>query len=111
MAEPTKSVCLRAEADPTSAGENPNTMKIPKIILTAIIALFGAMSLHAETPPAGYPEKCVVSDEKLGEHGKPVKVTHDGTDVYLCCKMCKKDFDKDPAKYTKMVKEASASKK
>ncbi|MDZ4289942.1 MAG: hypothetical protein U0984_18395, partial [Prosthecobacter sp.] len=55
-------------------------------------------------PPASYPLKtCPVSDEKLGDMGKPIKVTHDGTDVYLCCKSCVKDFNKDPAKYTKMV--------
>src|SRR5678810_1217734 len=37
--------------------------------------------------PKDYPlKKCVVSDEPLGEHGKPVKVTApDGTNVYLCC--------------------------
>lgn len=62
--------------------------------------------------PKNYPlKKCVVSDDKLGEHGKPVKVTApDGTDVYLCCKDCKKDFDKDPAKFAKMVKDAKAKK-
>jgi hypothetical protein len=62
--------------------------------------------------PKDYPlKKCVVSDDKLGEHGKPVKVTApDGTDVYLCCKDCKKDFDKDPAKFAKMVKAAKGKK-
>lgn len=62
--------------------------------------------------PPTYPlKKCVVSDEDLGSMGKPVKVTHEGTDVYLCCKSCAKDFKKDPAKYTAMVKEAAAKKK
>jgi YHS domain-containing protein len=61
--------------------------------------------------PKDYPlEKCVVSDEKLGEHGKVVKVTHEGTDVYLCCNDCKKDFNKDPKKFVKMVKDASPKK-
>ena len=65
-----------------------------------------------EGVPAGYPLKtCPVSGESLGEMGKPVKVTHEGTDVYLCCKSCAKDFKKDPAKYTKMVKDAAAKKK
>ncbi len=59
--------------------------------------------------PKDYPLKtCPVSDEKLGEHGKVVKVTSDGTDVYLCCKDCTKDFNKDPQKYVKMVKDAKA---
>ena len=68
---------------------------------------------HAATAvPNDYPlKKCVVSEDKLGEHGKPVKVTApDGTDVYLCCKDCKKEFDKDPAKFAKMVKDAKARK-
>jgi YHS domain-containing protein len=61
--------------------------------------------------PADYPlKKCPVSDEALGEMGKPVKATHEGTDVYLCCKSCLKDFNKDPAKYTKMVKDAAGKK-
>jgi YHS domain-containing protein len=61
--------------------------------------------------PANYPlQTCPVSGEKLGEMGKVVKASHDGTDVYLCCKSCLKDFNKDPAKYTKMVKEAAGKK-
>ena len=59
--------------------------------------------------PKTYPlTKCVVSDDKLGEHGKVVKVSHGGTDVYLCCKDCTKDFNKEPEKYVKMVKDAEA---
>lgn len=59
--------------------------------------------------PKDYPLKtCPVSKDKLGEHGKVVKATApDGTDVYLCCKDCMKDFKKDPAKYAKMVKDAA----
>ena len=61
--------------------------------------------------PKTYPlKKCVVSNDPLGEHGKPVKVTSEGTDVYLCCKDCLKDWKKDPAKYVKMVKDAPAKK-
>ncbi len=83
-------------------------------LLLAVAAAFGLVAtVHAETGvPKNYPlTKCVVSDEKLGEHGKPVKVTHDGTDVWLCCKSCIKDFNKDPGKYVKMVKDAPAKKK
>lgn len=61
--------------------------------------------------PKDYPlHKCPVSDEKLGEHGKPVKVTAEGTDVWLCCKSCLKDFNKDPGKYVGMVKAAAKKK-
>ncbi len=51
---------------------------------------------------------CVISGEKLGSMGKPVKVTHDGTEVQLCCKNCIKDFEKEPVKFVKMVKDAAA---
>ncbi len=65
----------------------------------------------ASNVPADYPlKKCVVSDEPLGEMGKPVKATHNGTDVYLCCKSCLKDFNKDPDKYTQAVKDAQGKK-
>ena len=51
-------------------------------------------------------DKCVVSDEKLGEMGKPYVFKHEGREVQLCCKSCLKDFQKDPAKYIKKIEEA-----
>lgn len=78
-----------------------------KLALTVLAtSLLGLTALSAaDIPPADYPLKtCPVSGEKLGEMGKPVKVTHEGTDVYLCCKNCLKDFNKEPAKYTAKVK-------
>jgi hypothetical protein len=45
------------------------------------------------------PDTCIVSDEKLGEMGKPVVFVHEGQEIKLCCKSCRKDFDKDPVKY------------
>jgi hypothetical protein len=50
-------------------------------------------------------DTCVVSDEKLGEMGKPVVFVHEGQEIKLCCKDCRKDFDKDPAKYLKKLDE------
>ena len=59
-----------------------------------------------------YPlDKCVVSDEKLGEMGKPYAFKHEGREVQLCCKSCLKDFKKDPAKYIKKIEEAEAKAK
>jgi YHS domain-containing protein len=46
---------------------------------------------------------CIVSDEKLGEMGDPFVFTHEGQEIKLCCKSCKKDFDKDPRKYLKKL--------
>lgn len=84
-----------------------------KLILSLFTSLFfGAAALSAaDAKPAGVPDNyplktCPVSGEKIGEMGKPVKASHNGTDVYLCCKSCLKDFNKDPEKYTKVVKDA-----
>ena len=82
-------------------------------MLLAVAAIFGSAAQAADSGvPKNYPlKKCVVSDEALGEGGmKPFKVTHEGTDVWLCCKSCKKDFDKDPAKYAGKVKAAAPKK-
>lgn len=60
-----------------------------------------------------YPlEVCLVSDEKLGEMGDPFVFSHKGQEIKLCCKSCKKDFDKDQAKFmTKLEEEAKKAKK
>lgn len=59
-----------------------------------------------------YPlDKCIVSDEKLGEMGKPYVFTYKGQEIKLCCKSCQKDFKKDPAKYLKKLKEADKTAK
>ncbi|MEJ0090522.1 MAG: hypothetical protein WDM80_12380 [Limisphaerales bacterium] len=60
-------------------------------------------------PPPPKPDllkTCPVSDEKLGEMGKPVVFVYEAQEVKLCCKGCKKDFDKDPAKYIKKIRAA-----
>ncbi len=88
-------------------------MKLQSLIKTTTAALALSVAFALSTAradnggiPKTYPlKKCVVSNDPLGEHGKPVKVTYEGTDVYLCCKDCLKDWKKDPAKYVKMVKD------
>lgn len=80
--------------------------------LTGLSCSREAEGTVSEGIPASYPLKtCVISEEAFGgEMGKPVKVTHEGTDVYLCCKSCLKDFNANPARYVKMVKDAAAKK-
>ena len=81
-----------------------------KLILTLLFSLLlgaGIVSAADAGVPATYPlKKCVVSNEDLGTMGKAVKVTHEGTDVYLCCKSCTKKFTAEAAKFTAMVKAA-----
>ena len=50
---------------------------------------------------------CPVSGEKLGEMGNPYVFVYQGQEVKLCCSGCKKDFDKDPAKYLKKIQAAA----
>ena len=93
--------------------------KTSNIILAAIVAAFtmtAATSLcahegdkheHGATTKSGVkpykPGTCIVSDEKLGEMGKPVVFEYKWQEIKLCCKSCRKDFDKDPAKYLKKL--------
>lgn len=91
-------------------------MKIKFTIAILAAVLLGSTFAFADSAlpkgvPTDYPlKKCVVSGDPLGEHGKVVKVSNGGTDVYLCCKDCVKDFNKEPEKYTKMVKDAGKKK-
>ncbi len=96
-----------------------------KILASTFLA--GALAVPlavraADSKPAKdtYPlTTCVVSDEKLGEMGKPVifiykdpKIKNDpGREVRFCCPDCVKDFKKDPAKYLKKIDEAAKAKK
>jgi hypothetical protein len=83
-------------------------------VLAAVVA-FGSSAFGADdtkqSKPKPYPiKRCVVSGEKLDSMGKPYVFTHEGQEVKLCCKNCLKDFEKDPAKYTKKIEDASKAK-
>jgi len=48
---------------------------------------------------------CPVSGDKLdGDMGKPYVFIYQGQEVKLCCKACKKDFDKNPDKYVAKIR-------
>lgn len=51
---------------------------------------------------------CAVSDEKFESDPdmKPYVFTYGDREIKLCCKSCKKDFDKDPAKFVKKIEDA-----
>ena len=93
-------------------------MKSTKHLLTAALLAalaVGTLSVSAadkDKKPKPYPlDKCIVTDEKLGEHGKPYVFTHEGQEIKMCCKDCLKDFKKEPAKYLKKIEEANKDKK
>lgn len=85
-------------------------MTLKTILTTIAVVLFGGDAAFADTVISKnyLLKECVVSGEKLGEHGRPVKVTSEGTDVWLCCKSCVKDFNKAPGQYVAKVKAAAA---
>ena len=49
---------------------------------------------------------CPVSGDKLGEMGKPYVFVYKDQEIKLCCSGCKKDFDKDPAKFVAKIRAA-----
>jgi len=70
----------------------------------------GMMTPVADTNTNGVPDllkTCPVSGDKLnGDMGAPYVFSYQGQEVKLCCKSCKKDFDKEPAKYLKLIRAA-----
>ena len=103
-------------------------MKILKIITGAALLgglLAGPLAVTAAEHDHGgdakgtnvtakpYPLKtCIVSDEKFGgDMGKPYVFVYQGQEIKLCCKDCKKKFDKEPAKYIKKLADAQKAAK
>lgn len=78
-----------------------------------LLALAGASLLPAATraaDPTPYPlTTCIVSDEKLGEMGKPVMVDYKSRQIGFCCKSCIDSFEKDPSKYLAKIKAPAKS--
>ena len=53
-----------------------------------------------EMMKADYPiDYCLVSGEKLGTMGEPVKYDYNGREIQFCCGGCVSAFEKDPAAY------------
>ncbi len=50
---------------------------------------------------------CPVSKENVFEMGEPFKYEYNGKIYNLCCKMCVKDFQADPEKYSKIAEDSA----
>jgi len=85
---------------------------ISAVAMTLVLLAAPLITLADDTSKAKpYPlDKCPVSGEKLGDMGAPYVFEYKGQEVKLCCKSCKKDFDKNPAKYMKKIEAAEKSK-
>ena len=82
--------------------------------LAAPLALLAADNKDEKKSEKAKPytlKTCPVSDEKLGEMGKPFVFAYEGREIKLCCKNCEKDFKKEPAKYVKKIEEGEAKAK
>jgi len=87
------------------------TLTAIALSIAYVAAPVGVLAADKKAAPKAYPlDKCIVSDEKLGEMGKPYVFTYKGQEIKLCCKSCQKDFKKDPAKYLKKIKDADSKK-
>ena len=93
-------------------------MKKTQFILATLALLVSVPTLvRADDKPTDakvkpYPlTKCIVTDEKLGEHGKPYVFTHEGQEIKMCCKDCLKDFKAEPAKFLKKLEDAQKKEK
>lgn len=88
------------------------TFPLVALLLTAMTATLRA----DDAKPAPRPDllkTCPVSGEKLGEDAemKPFTFTYKDQEVNLCCKSCKKKFDKDPEKYVAKIRAADPADK
>lgn len=81
---------------------------ITRRLLSMVLVISGLALLSGcqDTAPGtsgtarAYPlDVCLVSGEKLGSMGEPVVFSHEGQEVKLCCKSCRPDFEKEPAKF------------
>ena len=65
-----------------------------------LIAEEGSETAGEEPAVKPYPlTTCIVSDEELGSMGEPYVFVHEGQEIKMCCKSCKKKFKKDTATY------------
>jgi YHS domain-containing protein len=78
------------------------------LLMGAALLALATVTVKAEdkAPISDKMTTCPVSGDKLGEMGKAYVFNYQGHEVKLCCKDCKKDFDKDPAQYMKKIQAA-----
>jgi len=100
---------------PTKQDQTMKTLKsitsavLISAYLAAPLAMLAADAKDEKKPAKAKPytlKTCPVSDEKLDSMGDPYVFTYEGREIKLCCKDCKKDFDKDPKKFVKKIEAA-----
>ncbi len=65
----------------------------------------GAADKKADKKVKPYPlTTCIVADDKLDKDA--YVFNYQGQEIKLCCESCKKDFEKEPAKFLKKLADA-----
>ena len=75
------------------------------------IASSEAIAEEANKPIEVGNKICPVSKEKVGQMGEIVTYEYNGKVYNLCCKMCIKDFNKDPESFSKKAEEMAQEEK
>ena len=107
----TKFTCLALGAALVTAATIASTGVSPAGCCGAMTPMADEAKPDAKAKP--YPlNTCIVTGEKLDADPAmtPYTFVHEGQEIKLCCKSCKKKFDKDPATYLKKLKDAPAKK-
>jgi len=81
-------------------------MKILLFTLLLAPALLWAEAKPAETAEPYPLSTCVVTGKPLDSMGGPYIHKHEGAEVRFCCRGCLPRFNRDPAKYLKMIEDA-----
>lgn len=82
-------------------------------LVSAVAALISSLLLvqAADVPAKAYPlDTCFISGDKLGEMGRPIVFIYEGQEIKVCCKDCKKQFDKNPAGWMSKLEKAVLAK-
>jgi len=84
------------------------TIRISRLTLLVSLLLI-VVPVRGDDGPTPYPlATCIVSDEKLGEMGKPVLINHQGRQIGFCCDSCIAKFRKAPAQYLAKLPDPAA---
>lgn len=87
-------------------------MKKVTALTLGVLLLTAGVSFSKEMLPAAQVQLvevgnklCPVSGEKVGEMGPAIKYEYNGKIYNLCCPSCKKDFKKDPKKFSRIAED------
>jgi len=88
--------CAKAQSPPAGADMNAESTDDPAAVLAKLDPVDRDVAIKQAV--------CPVSDHALGSMGAPIKMTHDGVTVFLCCDSCQEAFERDPAAFVAKVK-------